>query len=226
DITVQLDATGNASIIPADIDNGSSDNCGSISLSASQTAFTCADIGTNNITLTVDDGNGQTDTCVAIVTVEDNIDPVALCQDITVQLDATGNASILPSDIDNGSSDNCGSVSLSASQTAFTCADIGTNNITLTVDDGNEQTDTCVAIVTVEDNIDPVALCQDITVQLDATGNASILPSDIDNGSSDNCGGVSLSASQTAFTCADIGTNNITLTVDDGNGQTDTCVAI
>ncbi|QTN39577.1 hypothetical protein HZ996_10730 [Cryomorphaceae bacterium] len=42
------------------------------------------------------------------MTVEDNIDPTAICQDITIQLDASGNASISTSDIDNGSADNCG----------------------------------------------------------------------------------------------------------------------
>ena len=225
-ITIQLDASGNASITTADIDNGSNDNCGSVTLSASQTSFTCADIGTNNVTLTVDDGNGQTDTCVAVVTVEDNINPTAVCQNITVQLDSSGNATILPADIDGGSSDNCGSITLSTSQTAFTCADIGINNVTLTVDDGNGQTDTCVAAVTVEDNIAPNAVCQDITVQLDSSGNATILSTDIDGGSTDNCGSVTLSASQTAFTCANIGTNNVTLTIDDGNGQTDTCTAV
>jgi hypothetical protein len=47
------------------------------------------------------------------VTVEDTIPPVAICQDITVQLDATGNASITGADIDNGSNDNCGIASLS-----------------------------------------------------------------------------------------------------------------
>ncbi|MFC0604488.1 LamG-like jellyroll fold domain-containing protein [Winogradskyella pulchriflava] len=226
DITVQLDASGNVSIFAADIDNGSTDNCGSVTLSASQTSFTCADIGANNVTLTVDDGNGQTSSCVAVVTVEDNVNPTAVCQDITVQLDALGNASIVAADIDGGSTDNCSSVSLSASQTSFTCADIGAKNVTLTVDDGNGQTSSCVAVVTVEDNVVPTAICQDITVQLDASGNASIVAADIDNGSTDNCGFVSLSASQTSFTCADIGANNVTLTVDDGNGQTSSCVAV
>ncbi|WP_425075138.1 HYR domain-containing protein [Psychroserpens sp. S379A] len=226
DITIQLDAAGNASIVASDIDNGSSDNCGNVTLSASQTTFDCTNLGANNVTLTVDDGNGQTDTCIAIVTVEDNINPTASCQDITIQLDAAGNASIVAADIDNGSSDNCGNVTLSASQTTFDCTNLGTNNVTLTVDDGNGQTDTCTAIVTVEDNINPTASCQDITIQLDAAGNASIVAADIDNGSSDNCGNVTLSASQTTFDCTNLGTNNVTLTVDDGNGQTDTCIAI
>lgn len=53
--------------------------------------------------------------------------PTAVCQDINVYLDAAGSASILGSDLDGGSTDDCvtGSLTFSASQTAFTCADLG-----------------------------------------------------------------------------------------------------
>jgi len=79
--------------------------------------------------------------------------PTANCQNITIQLDATGNASITGNDIDNTSTDDFGIASLTASITSFTCADIGPNNVTLTVTDTMGQTDTCIAIVTVNDNV-------------------------------------------------------------------------
>jgi hypothetical protein len=44
----------------------------------------------------VTDANGNTSTCDATVTVEDNVAPTAICQNITVQLDATGNVTITP----------------------------------------------------------------------------------------------------------------------------------
>jgi hypothetical protein len=46
------------------------------------------------------------------VTIEDNVAPTAICQDITVQLDANGEVVITAADIDNGSNDNCGAVTL------------------------------------------------------------------------------------------------------------------
>jgi hypothetical protein len=64
------------------------------------------------VTLTVTDANGNTSTCDATVTIEDNIAPTAICQNITVQLDATGTVTITSAQIDNGSSDNCGPVTL------------------------------------------------------------------------------------------------------------------
>jgi hypothetical protein len=57
--------------------------------------------------------------CTATITVEDNVAPVAICQDVTVQLDATGNGSTTATAVDNGSSDACGIASLVLSQTAF-----------------------------------------------------------------------------------------------------------
>jgi hypothetical protein len=51
-------------------------------------------VGAQTVTLTVTDANGNTSTCDATVTIEDNIAPTAICQNITVQLDATGNVTI------------------------------------------------------------------------------------------------------------------------------------
>src|SRR5690606_32044803 len=69
--TVVLDAAGNGTITTANINNGSSDNCGIASMSLSQTLFDCSDIGTNNVILTVMDATGNSSTCTAVVTVQD-----------------------------------------------------------------------------------------------------------------------------------------------------------
>ena len=224
-ITVYLDGAGNTTITAADIDNGSTDNCGSVTLSANITAFTCADAGANTVTLTVTDGSANTSTCTSTVTVLDTISPTASCQNINAYLDGTGNVTITTADIDNGSTDNCSTVSLSADITAFTCADIGANTVTLTVTDGNANTSTCTSTVTVADTTSPTASCQNITVYLDGTGNTTITAADIDNGSTDNCSTVSLSADITAFTCAEAGANTVTLTVTDGSSNTSTCTS-
>ncbi len=225
DITVQLDASGNASIAATDVDNGSNDACGIASLAVSPNTFDCTDVGNNTVTLTVTDNNGNTSTCTSTVTVEDNIAPTALCQDVTVQLDASGNASVAAASVDNGSNDACGIASLSLSPNSFDCTDVGNNTVTLTATDNNGNISTCTATVTVEDNVPPVAICQDITVQLDASGNATIAGTDVDNGSNDACGIASLSVSPNTFDCTDIGNNTVTLTVTDNNGNTSTCTS-
>ena len=132
---------------------------------------------TNTVTLTVTDNNNNISTCTSTVTVQDNIAPTAICKNITIQLDATGNASITAAQIDNGSSDACGIKSMTVNPNTFTCANVGANTVTLTVTDNNNNVSTCTSTVTVQDNVAPIAKCQNITVQLDATGNASIYSS-------------------------------------------------
>jgi hypothetical protein len=52
----------------------------------------------------------------------------------------------------------------------------------------------------------PTAICADVTVGLDGSGMATILDSDLNGGSLDNCSttGLTFSASQTAFDCNDV----------------------
>ena len=75
DQTITLDANGNASIEVSEIDNGSSDNCAIANQTLDFTSFTCGNVGDNTITQTVTDINGNSSTCQATVTVEDNIGP-------------------------------------------------------------------------------------------------------------------------------------------------------
>ncbi|TDE42476.1 gliding motility-associated C-terminal domain-containing protein [Flavobacterium rhamnosiphilum] len=68
-IPVQLDASGNASITAAQINNGSTDNCGIASISLSKLTFSCANVGANTVILTVRDVNGNVATASAVVMV-------------------------------------------------------------------------------------------------------------------------------------------------------------
>jgi len=225
DITVQLDETGKVSITAADVDNGSSDACGIVSMSVSPNSFTCAEVGENTVTLTVIDKNGNESTTTSTVTVEDKVAAVAVAKDITVQLDKTGNVAITAADADNGSTDACGIASMSVSPNSFTCAEVGKNKVTLTVIDNNGNESTTTSTVTVEDKVAAIAVAKDITVQLDETGNISITAAAIDNGSSDVCGIASMSVSPNSFTCAEVGENTVTLTVIDNNGNESTATS-
>ena len=307
-ITVQLDASGQTTITAADVDGGSTDNCGIDSINIDIFAFDCSNVGANNVTLTVTDVNGNSSSCVAVVTVEDSIapiiscptdvvantdpgicgaevffsdaigidncgiatviqtvglpsgsvfpvgvntveytitdvngnsstcsftititdnePPITVCQNITLQLDASGQATITPADIDGGSTDNCGIDSLNIDVFAFDCSNVGANNVTLTVTDVNGNSSSCIAVVTVEDVTLPVVSCQNITVQLDANGMATISGIDVDNGSSDACGIASYDLDINTFDCSNVGDNTVILTVTDVNGNSDTCTAI
>ncbi|HRI61408.1 MAG TPA: choice-of-anchor Q domain-containing protein, partial [Saprospiraceae bacterium] len=223
--SLQLDASGNASLAASAINNGSADACGIASLALSKTAFDCSNTGVNTVILSATDNSGNSATCSATVTVQDNIAPTAVCKDATVQLDATGNVTVPASAVNNGSADACGIASLVLNQATFNCSNVGANTVTLTVTDNHGKTATCTSTVTVQDNTLPTAICKNATVQLDATGNVTVPASAVDNGSTDACGIAALTLSKTNFNCSNVGNLLVSLEVRDNNGNKAYCSA-
>jgi type IX secretion system substrate protein len=81
----------------------------------------------------------------------DNVDPTVVCQNITATLNSTtGSVTISALDVDGGSTDNIGITVRSIDITTFTCNDLGSNNVTLTVEDDYGNKSSCVTVVTVE----------------------------------------------------------------------------
>jgi hypothetical protein len=179
--------------------------------------------GANTVTLTTTDASSNSSSCTATVTISDVTPPVSVCQDITVYLDGAGSATIAATDIDNGSSDECGTPALSIDVSTFDCSMTGANTVTLTTTDASSNSSSCTSTVTVLDTISPTASCQDLTVYLDGSGNASIASADVDNGSTDNCGTPTLSIDLSAFDCSMTGANAVILTVTDASGNTNMC---
>jgi len=87
--------------------------------------------------------------------------PNANCKDVTVQLDASGNASVTTDDINDGSNDvetSSANLILSIDKATFDCSNLGANTVTLTVEDEDGNQSTCTSTVTVEDDIAPSLL--------------------------------------------------------------------
>jgi hypothetical protein len=217
---VQLDASRSATITASQIENGSTDNCSITNSSLDISSFDCDDLGVNTVTLSVTDQSGNTGTGTATVTILDDINPVAQARDITVELDLTGNATITADDVDNNSTDNCNIAAIAIDIDSFTCADIGANTVVLTVEDASGNLNTASAVVTVEDNLNPVAVGQDLTLDLSGNPSVSITASQIDNGSLDNCSSPTLSINVNTFTA--VGTYPVVLTATDAVGNENT----
>ena len=221
-VTVQLQMTGTGSLTAAQVDNGTTDNCGIDNLAISQTTFDCDDVGDQTVVFTATDLSGNTTTANFTVTVEFNQAPSANAQDVTLELDADGNASTTAAAVDNGSGSACAIGSLSLSQTDFTCADLGPNTVTLTVIDSYGNVSTATATVTVVDLLAPTAVAQNVTLQLDAAmENGQLSPQlEVDNGTTENCSLDNLAISQTDFDCTDVGTTTLELSARDVSGNT------
>lgn len=123
---------------------------GTITNASSATAtVTGLPTGPHTFTLVVTDAAGQSVTATVSLTAEDKEAPVAKAKNITVELNAQGQATITPEQVNDGSTDNCGGLTFSLSKTTFDCSNLGSNTVTLTVTDPSGNTATASATVTV-----------------------------------------------------------------------------
>ena len=195
DITVN-NTTGvcGANIILAN--PSTNDNCGVASVTNDHPSNSFP-VGTTSVTWTVTDIHGWTKTAVQNVTVKDAENPVVITQPLTVFLSAAGTATINVSQVNNGSTDNCGIVSFSLSTTSFTCANLGDNTVLLSATDAAGNIGTATAIVTVKNSIAPVInTISDINFCTTANGLYTIPAL----GASSNCGNLTVSYTITGVT--------------------------
>ncbi|NEN23197.1 T9SS type A sorting domain-containing protein [Cryomorpha ignava] len=226
--TIYLNGDGEAVLNPADLDNGSTDNCAVESFTASKTLFNCSDLGMNSVVLSASDMSGNSGSAATQVEVLDNTAPTVVVENIDVFLNEDGEAFIVPADVEVSASDNCQIASRVLNLSAFTCADLGQEiEIILTVTDnsGNETQES--ALISVVESIAPVAVAQGYTIELDENGEADLTSAEvaqfIGSGSSDNCGldADSHALNQMTFSCEDLGANSLTYSVADASGNSD-----
>ena len=233
DLTVNIDVNEMASVTAAQIAGASFDNCSGISLNiqSGQTSYDCSDIGMSYpVTVVVSDGAGNSASCTQNVSVEDPNSnccaaPSAVCANTTVQLDASGNASITTADVDGGSTAECGLSSLSVTPSVFNCNNIGPNSVTLTVTDVNGDTDQCTATVTVEDMIAPTtSSCPaDIISAFDADCQFTLIDYTVFTNWSDNCDATPTITQSPVQGTVVYGNTTVTVTATDDAGNTNTC---
>ncbi len=171
----------------------------------------------------------EPDDGVAYYQVTLNQPPLAICKNGTVYLSATGQASIVAADVDNGSNDpDNNPLTYSLSKSSFTCADIGNNNVTLTVTDNNGAASTCTALIRVVDNAPPVVTCPPVVTVFAVKGKCNAIISDAKLGkatASDNCTG-QLTIVKTGIPAGNIfpvGVTIITYKTTDAANNTGTC---
>lgn len=158
----------------------------------------------------------------------DTEDPVAVCQNISVQLDENGEVVVSGSDVDGGSSDNSGSFTISLSQNTFDCSDLGANVITVTVTDPSGNTASCTATITVMDDLAPVFSCLSNTTESYDEGEVFFtLPDYVGSGAvtaTDNCTStLAVSQNPAAGTQLSEGTYTIEFETTDDEGNTSSC---
>ena len=159
-----------------------------------------------NFQISINDGSGTGSASGTIIF--NSYPPVANCKDITVYLDASGNASISESAVNNSSTDAC-SITFDTDVTSFSCADVPSKVVTLYVTDSYGNTSSCTSTVTICDIWAPIANNDTYNIYYSETGNITY---SLNVNSKDG-----VLANDTDQPCTISGVNSITDNPDHGN---------
>ena len=187
------------------------------------------------VTLVVDDGNGNTNMCSFDVTLEDATAPSITCPaDRQEVLNADCEFSIsdytsLSTQTDNCAADAAITVTQNPLVNTIVSGHNNTQTIILTANDGNGNTAQCSFIVTLKDEPIPALTCPtDLTVNTDTNCEFALADYTSQSTTSDNCAAVNqiiltqVPAVGTTIT-GDLTTQTVTVTANDGNGNTTSC---
>lgn len=214
-----------------------SDNCyGLNDLRLDPMNYDCATIGEPMPYHLTVEATGDT-LCSGTLTVIETQPPVVACKEnVTVRISEAGEAiDISPGDVITSIDENCTAIfDLAASITpdVVSCSQAGLMvPYTVTVRDASGNNGRCNGIITVLDDMAPVALCKDsVTLELPADGFIFPNPRILDAGSTDNCNSATqlkFSMSPSLFNCDDIGQSfNTTLRVRDRAGNQSVCESV
>ncbi|MCM8570640.1 Ig-like domain-containing protein [Gramella jeungdoensis] len=230
DYEIILNEGDTVNLDPLRIDNGSSDNCGDISLSLDKTEFTSADEGANTVMLTVTDLSGNVSSCettvqVTVSNIDVNQPPVAYDEEYTTEMNTMLSVSasngvlvndtdpendeltaILDTDVENGTLQlNADGSFTYTPDTGF----VGQDYFTYVANDGEYDSNTIFVSINVVDSSGEFGCTSQVVLGLGPEGEASL---DIGLLYHGNAEGIELSADQLLFDCNDIGENTVTLT--------------
>jgi uncharacterized repeat protein (TIGR01451 family) len=211
--------------VTSDVD--ATDNCtptALLTVTQNPAAGTLVGTGTTTITVTVKDANNNSTTCTTTFMVFEPTPPTALCQPYTAVLDATGHASVTAANVDNGSTDNCAIASRTVTPSTFTCANKGSNTVTLTVTDPSGNSASCQTTVTVVDTTPPTISCPANITKSNDPGQCSAIVTYANATATDNCSGVGTPiCTPTSGSTFPKGTTTVTCTVSDASSNSASC---
>ncbi len=155
-ISLPLDDEGTASLTAAQLDNGSSVDCGGLSLSASPLAFDCDDLGSNPVTLTVTSlATGAATQCTTTVIITDPTVaccpvPQLTCLNANVVFNGQSSIALNPASLVS-IEDDCGISGITALPANITCNQVGsTVPVTITVANQGGLSASCTSQIAVQ----------------------------------------------------------------------------
>lgn len=125
-IELSLDESGKAALNPESVFVSWPPADPNLDIKLGQSEFTCSDIGQKEVSVTIKNQNGQSWEEKTLVKIQDNLKPVLISKNISLELDVTkGVVEINPETVLADFGDNCGLKSLTINKNRFTCEDLG-----------------------------------------------------------------------------------------------------
>ena len=182
-------------------------------------------VGTTIVEWTVTDEQGNTATCLQVVTVTDITPPMITCPDDVVVSTSQGTCSAVAVWPQPEFSDNCPGPVVTSSIPSGAIFVLGTTTVTYSITDLSGNTTTCDFTVTVEDNEAPEVTCPaDVTV-FTTPGSCDAVAEWALPTITDNCDASPeiTSESHASGSTFPIGTTTVSYTVEDDAGNVSTC---
>ena len=224
-VTTNANASCQANVPAAAVDNGSSDPDGNI-VSRTLNPPGPYPKGTNQVTLTVVDNLGGSASCTANIIVADTTPPTITCPANIVTNVPAGQTNAVVNFARPAVTENCPpATTTNCTPPSGSVFPLGVTTVTCTATDSSGNSNTCSFTVTVlGPNTPPVAQCRNVTTNANSSCQAAVAAAAVDNGSSDSDGTI---ASRTLSPPGPYpkGTNLVTLTVVDNQGASNSCTA-
>ena len=180
--------------------------------------------GTTAVTWTVTDAAGNKTSATQTVTVSD-VEAPALTVPATIVVSASAVTAKAVVTFSPVATDNCSRATVVSTPASGSLFPLGVSTVSVMATDTDGNTTSQTFKVEVRDVTPPTVRTRNVTVNL-VNGIATVAASQVDNGSSDAGGIASISLNRTSFTCANLGSNNVTLTVTDLSGNQASAVAV
>ncbi|MGB6034908.1 MAG: T9SS type A sorting domain-containing protein, partial [Cryomorphaceae bacterium] len=226
-INVYLDEDGIGIFDTAPLLAEASDNCGlshiadvEMEMDIDGFPFDCEMVGQNAGPLLAVDVNGNSTPFILQLNVMDTISPTFDLAQIELMIDEEGNAFLSEDMLMEFAGDNCGIAEVAIQVDEFDCSLLGESQFTeIIVFDlhGNFKQQTLE--VQLIDNMAPEVQVEDITIELGADGFASLSSDALDMMIQDNCTPEDFQLSQEAFSCEDLGSSSLMISVTDASGN-------
>lgn len=214
---VYLDASGNATITGADVDGGSTVNCGTPVLSVNPSSFSCSDIGTPvPVTLYVEDSFGAIDSTTATVTILDTLSPTA-SNPATINVQCLSDVPMADTSEVTDAADNCSAQVAFVSEVSdgLTCPETITRTYSVADLSGNQIL--VEQLIVIQDTISPVP---DSTALATINETCEVTP--VAPTATDGCSGLITATPDQVFPITNVGTTTVTWTYEDICGNTAT----